>query len=123
MKILDDGIFQVRDGEVVTLDIRSTGAETLFGVVYSIYAEAEQGIIPGGSPFRITMDITQAEGDSDIPNARSTVLALTFSFTSASGGRYDLTVRGRDKTPSYPDFAIQAGRGPTQIPYTFHITP
>ena len=123
MQILDDGIFQVRDGEVVTINIESTGAETLFGVVFSIFAEAEEGRVTEGRPLRLRMDRSRAEGDSDIPNARSTVLALTFSFTSLSGGRYDLTVRGRTAAPAYSDFALQAGRGPTQIPYTFHITP
>ena len=122
MIILPSGALQVRDGEVITLTVNSTGAETLFGVVYAL--TGEHGIVPAGSPFPITLLLANATGPSDIPGARSNVLVLTFSFTSIVGGQYDYTLAG-DPAGIAPlhKRAVQAGQTPTVNNFIFHIVP
>jgi len=122
MKRLPSGALQVRDGETITLDIKSTGAETLFGVVYSFSGHGSS--IPEGAPFPITMDWAQATGSSDIPGAKSGVLILTFNFSSNKDGKYDYTMSGDPGgDPPLKKRASQAGQLPTVNNFTFHILP
>jgi len=119
MQILSPGVFKVSDGEVVTVDVKSTGAATLFGVNHSIFGAGTP--LTAGQPLKITMDKSKATGTSFVPNAKSANLTLLFSFTSSSGGRYDLTTSGSDGGPAFPDQANQTGNTPEAIPYIFHI--
>jgi hypothetical protein len=119
MQIKAPGAFQVRDGEILTIEVRSTGAQTLFGVNYSIFGGGAP--IQEGQPLKLTMDKSKAQGNSTIPGAKSTPLTLLFSFSSTNGGKYDLKVSGDPGGDSYPDLAQQAGKGPKAITYTLHI--
>lgn len=118
MIVLAPGVFQVTDQEVITIDVQSTGTTTLFGVNYSIHGSGKP--IKQGVPAQITMDKSKAKGGSFIPNAKSTPLTLLFSFSSSSGGRYDLTLTGSDGG-SFDDFAEQIGNTPESTTYAFHI--
>ena len=120
MQILSPGVFQVTDGEVISVAVRAVGQQTNFGVNFAIFNGTEGGRILEGQPAQIPMTKARATGASFLPNARSTVLNLTFSFDSASGGSYDLTVSG-DGPQTHNDFADQHGNIPAEIPYTFHI--
>lgn len=111
--------FQVRDKEVITINVKSTGAATLFGVNHSIFGGGAP--LQEGQPLQITMDKQKAQGDSTISNAKSTQLTLLFSFTSTSGGKYDLTMTGDPGGDTFTDFTRQAGSTPKAITYTFHI--
>jgi hypothetical protein len=120
MQRLPSGALLVRDKEVITLDIKSTGATTLFGVNYSLSGSGSQ--IPEGKPFPITLDWSQATGGSDIPGARSAVMILAFSFTSLKGGKYEYTMSGDpDGIPPLKRRASQAGSTPTVNNFIFHI--
>lgn len=120
MTILPSGAIRVRHGEVITLDIRSTGAQTNFGVSYSL--TGAHGLIKAGAPFPITLDWNLATGASDIPGARSNVLVLTFNFTSSDGGQYDYTLSGEPGgAPPLRKRAVQAGQLPTVNDFIFHI--
>ncbi len=119
MQTKSPGIFQVRDGEVITIDVKSTGAQTLFGVNYSVFGGGSPVI--EGQPIKVTMDKSKAQGNSSIPGAKSTPLTLVFSFSSNSGGKYDLKVSGDAGGDTYTDFTQQAGKGPKAITYIFHI--
>jgi len=120
MTILPSGAIQVRHGEVITLTIRSTGADTNFGVTFAL--DGSSGVIPGPAPFPITLDWNVATGASDIPGARTNVLGLTFSFTSLSGGQYDYTLAGDPSgAPPIPRQAVQAGSLATFHDFIFHI--
>jgi hypothetical protein len=119
MRTISPGIFEVADGEEITFDVRSTGAETLFGVNHSIFGGGSP--LTEGQPLRVTMDKSRAEDESSIPNARATRLTLLFSFTSNSGGRYEWTVRGSGGGPPFRDFVNQAGALPEATRYRFHI--
>ena len=120
MQILSPGVFRVTDGETVIVDVRATGNQTQFLVNYAIFDGTEGNRIHEGEPARIVMTKARATGPSTIPNARTTVLTLTFTFNSISGGSYELTVSG-DGPQTHPDFADQHGNIPAVIPYTFHI--
>ncbi|HKO60474.1 MAG TPA: hypothetical protein VJV03_04885 [Pyrinomonadaceae bacterium] len=111
--------FQVRDKEVITINVKSTGTATLFGVNYSIFGAGTP--LKEGQPLQITMDKQKAQGNSTIPNAKSTPLTLLFSFTSATGGKYELTMTGDAGGDSITDSTRQAGSSPKAILYTFHI--
>ena len=111
--------FQVRDKEVITINVKSTGTPTLFGVNFSIFGAGTP--LKEGQPLQITMDKQKATGNSTIPNAKSTPLTLLFSFTSANGGKYDLTMSGDPGGDTFTDFTRQAGSTPKSITYTFHI--
>ena len=119
METITPGIFKVGDEEVITIDVRSTGAPTLFGVNFSIFG----GGMPlnEGQPLHLTMDKAQATGNSNIPNARSAPLTLLFSFSSNSDGRYDLTMRGSEGGDTFRDFIRQTGSTAEATTYTFHI--
>lgn len=119
MIVLDRGVFQVNDGEVVSIDVRATGAQTLFGVNFRIFDE--DGLIQEQEPTLITMDKSQAHDPSFIQGARATDLSLLFNFNSNSGGRYDLTTTGDAGGESFDDFANQHSIMPAHILYTFHI--
>jgi hypothetical protein len=119
MQIKSPGVFQVKDGEVITIDVKSTGTPTLFGVNYSIFGGGSP--LQEGQPLKLTMDKSKAQGNSTIPNAKSTPLTLLFSFSSNSGGKYDWTVTGDVPGDSFPDFTRQAGNTPKATTYTFHI--
>ena len=120
MKVLPSGALQAKHGEVITLDIKSTGATTNFGVVYSM--TGAHGSIPEGAPFPITLDWNEATGASDIPGARTNVLVLTFNFTSVSGGKYDYTLSGEASgDPPLKKRAVQAGQLATVNDFIFHI--
>jgi hypothetical protein len=122
MKRLPSGALQVEDGEKITLDIKSTGAETLFGVVYSFAGKGAS--IPQGAPFPITMKWADATGTSTILGAKSGVLILTFNFSSKKDGRYDYTMTGAPGgDPPLKKRATQAGQLPTVNNFTFHILP
>ena len=119
MNTISPGFFRVSDGEVITIQVSSTGAPTQFGVNHSIFGGGTQ--MKEGHPLQVTMDKSQANGTSNIPNAKSTTLTLLFSFTSNSGGRYDLTMTGSGGGDTFQDFASQAGATPKAVKYTFHI--
>lgn len=120
MTILPSGAIKVKHGEVITLTIRSTGAETNFGVAFALTGSS--GVIPGPAPFPITLDWNVATGASDIPGAKTNTLVLTFNFTSLSGGQYDYTLAG-DPAGVAPlqRRAVQAGTLPTVNDFIFHI--
>jgi hypothetical protein len=119
MVTLTPGVFQVNDGEIVTIDVRSTGAPTLFGVNFSIFGGGTP--LNEGQPLQIRMDKSRATGGSNIPNAKSTPLVLLFSFSSNNGGRYDWTVTGSNGGAPFQDFVRQAGSTAEAATYTFHI--
>lgn len=119
MNTIMPGIFRVADGEVITIDVRSTGAPTLFGVNHSIFG----GGMPHaeGDPITVRMIKSQATGSSNIPNAKATTLTLLFSFTSKRDGRYDWTMTGSEGGPPFRDFIEQSGITAESTTYTFHI--
>ena len=119
MQSIAPGVFQVTNGETITIDAKSTGSQTLFGVTYSIFGGGSP--VKEGQPIKITMDKTKAQGGSTVPNAKSTNLTLVFSFTSNSGGRYEWTMTGSGGGDPFDDFTDQAGKTPNTIFYTFHI--
>lgn len=120
MKKLAAGAFQVKDGEVITVEVKSTGTTTLFGVNFSIFGGGSP--LTEGEPLEVTMDKSKAQGNSTVPNAKSTPMTLLFSFTSSNGGKYGLTMTGSEAGgDTYNDFANQAGNSPKAITYTFHI--
>lgn len=119
MKELPNGAYRAKDGEVLSLDIRSTGASTLFGVTYSLGGSGTP--IPEGSSFAIALKKSAATGGSDIPGAKSTVLTLAFHFTSPTGGKYHYTIMGDPADPSITADAAQAGALPTVDNFIIHI--
>jgi hypothetical protein len=119
MNTIQPGFFRVTDGEVITFDIKSTGAPLLFGVNFSGFDRG--GPVTEGQPLTVTMDKSKANDNSNIPNAKSTTLTLLFSFSTNNGGRYDWTVTGSGGGDRFDDFARQAGSGPEAVTYTFHI--
>lgn len=114
-----NGAYIAKDGEVLSLDIRSTGASTLFGVNYSLGGNGSP--IPEGQPFPITLRKSAATGESDIPGARSTVLTLTFSYQSANAGDYHYTITSDAGDPSISADAPQAGATATVHNLIIHI--
>lgn len=122
MRILPSGALEVKDGEIITLTVNSTGAETDFGVVFSL--TGQHGRVPSATPFPITLNWKDATGPSDIPGARSNSLVLTFSFTSDDGGQYDYTLAGDPSgVPPLRRRAVQAGEIATVNVFDFHILP
>lgn len=119
MKELPNGAYRAKDGEVLTLDIKSTGASTLFGANYSLGGSGSP--IPEGQPFTITLRKSAASGGSDISNAKSTVLTLSFSYTSPKGGKYHYTITGDPADPPISADAPQAGAAPTVHNLIIHI--
>lgn len=119
MQELPNGAYKARDGEVLTLNISSTGASTLFGVNYALGGAGAP--IPEGQPFTITLRKSMATGGSDIPNAKSIVLTLAFSFSSAQGGKYHYTIAGDAADPVISGDATQAGALPTVDNFIIHI--
>ena len=118
MEIIATGTFKVQDGETVSFDPRSTGAQTLFGVTCA--QDGNTVPVVEGQPIRIRFDKSQATGASFIPNAKSTNVVLGFSFTSVSGGRYDVTITG-DAGGTATSFANQVGNTMQSIVFVFHI--
>lgn len=119
MQELPSGAYKAKDGEVLTLTVESTGAPTLFGVTYALGGRGTP--VPEGSPFRITLQKSDATGGSDIPNAKSTVLALAFHFTSPNGGAYHYTIAGNPADPQISGDPTQAGSLPTVDDFIIHI--
>jgi hypothetical protein len=119
MQVLGTGVFQVQDGETVSFDARSTGASTLFGVTCSLNGQTIP--VVEGQPTRIRLDKSQANGGSFLPGGKSTNVTLQFSFTSQSGGRYDISLSGDAGGGSDSSFAEQVGNLPAVIVYLFHI--
>ena len=117
METISSGIFRVVDGEVITIDVRKTG--TIFLVNHA--TPGGGGPLTEGQPLRLTMDKSQATGNSNISNAKSTTVTLLFSFSSDSGGRYDWTVAGSEGGDTFPAHVKQAGEGPESVRYRFHI--
>lgn len=119
METIKRGLFKVTDGEEITINIRSTGTKTLFGVNCAVFDE--DLIVSEGQPLKVTMDKSLATGESNFPNAKSTLLTLLFSFTSNQGGRYDWTMTGSEGGDPFTAFTKQAGKTPKAVTYTFHI--
>lgn len=117
MKTLSSGIFTVSDGEVVTIDVRSSG--TLFGVNHK--TPTSKGPLKQGVPLILTMDKSAATGKSTIAGAKSTTLTLTFNFSANKGGKYDWTVTGSEGGDTFDDFVTQAGGTAEAVRYRFHI--
>src|SRR5437016_3924636 len=117
MQKLSPGTFQGNDGEAVTIDVTSTGAQTLFGVTASMNGEA---VPVQGQRITITLDKSKAHGESFITNAKSTILTLEFNFTSQSGGRYELTLNGSGGGGTFTGSVDQVGITPEAINYIFH---
>lgn len=120
MKELPSGAYLARNSEILTLDVRSTGAQTLFGVNYSLGGSGSP-ITSSGTLTPITLDKSKATGNSDIPNAKSTVLVLTFSYNSPNGGSYNYTITGASGDPPIKADAPQAGALPTVHNFIIHI--
>ena len=120
MKELPSGAYLAKDGEVLTLDIKATGAQTLFGVNYSLGGTGAPITAPGALT-QITLVKNDATGGSDIPNAKSTVLVLTFNFDSGQGGNYSYTITGASGDPPIKSDAPQAGGAPTVHNFIIHI--
>lgn len=119
METIKRGLFKVTDGEEITIDVRSTGAKTLFGVNCAVFRE--DLIVREGQPLTVRMDKSQATGESKFPNARSTRLTLLFSFSTNQGARYDWTVTGSQGGDPFTAFAEQDGKTPKSVTYVFHI--
>lgn len=119
MQELPSGAYQAKDGEVLNLDAKSTGATTLFGVNYSLGGNGTP--IPEGKPFPIKLDKSQASGRSNIPGAKSTTLVLQFSYSSVKGGKYSYTMTGDPVDPAITADAPQAGALPTIHTFIIHI--
>ena len=119
MRETPNGAYIAKDGEVLSLDIESTGATTLFGVNYSLGGNGSH--IPEGQPFHITLRKSAATGGSDIPGAKSNVLTLAFSYSSANGGNYHYTITSDAADPSISADAPQAGAAPTVHNLIIHI--
>ena len=119
MEKLSTGVFKVVDGEKVTFDVSASG--TLFGVSHRV-SGGGGGPLTQGQPLTLTMNKEEADGVSeDVPNARTTVVTLTFSFSNKKDGRYDWTITGSDGGEPDSDFTRQAGAGPRIIRFLFHI--
>jgi hypothetical protein len=120
MQTKSAGVFQVNDGETITITIKvSDNSSTLFGVNYSIFGGGSP--LKAGQPLQIKMDKSKAQGGSFIANAKSTNMTLLFSFSSDSGGKYDWTVSGDAGGNPYEDDIEQTGKTPEARFYTFHI--
>ena len=117
MQIRSPGVFQVRDGEAISIAVTATG--TLFGVNFSIDGAGRP--LTEGQPLTLTMKKSDARGGSFIPNAKSIDAVLLFNFSGDSGGRYDLNVTGDPGSSVFKDFSKQSGKLPKSTTYTFHI--
>ncbi|HKX84340.1 MAG TPA: hypothetical protein VJL58_08975, partial [Pyrinomonadaceae bacterium] len=53
METIDPEVFKVSDGEVITIDVRRTGAQTLFGV--NLTAFKRKGPLTEGQSLNLTM--------------------------------------------------------------------
>ena len=119
MEKLSTGVFKVVDGEVVTFDVSASG--TLFGVNHRVSGGGGGGPLTQDQPLNLTMNKEDADEESeDVPNARTTVVTLTFNFSNKKGGRYDWTITGSEGGTD-TDFTRQAGSGPRIIRFLFHI--
>jgi hypothetical protein len=119
METIKRGLFKVADGEEITIDISSTGTQSLFGVNCAVFTD--DIICKKGQPLKVKMDKSRATGDSKFPNAKSTTLTLLFSFDSNQGGRYEWTMTGSEGGAPFEAFTDQAGNTPKAVTYTFHI--
>lgn len=119
MKELPNGAYKAKDGEVLSVVVKSTGATTLFGVTYSLGGSGSA--IPDGTPFPITLKKSAATGGSDIPGAKSTELSLAFHYSSPSGGKYHYTITGDPADPPISADAPQAGAIATVHNFIIHI--
>ena len=119
MQELPNGAYRAKDGEVLNLDVTSTGAPTLFGVTYSLGGSGST--VPEGASFPIKLNKSQAAGGSDISNAKSTVLTLAFHYSSPKGGKYHYTITSDPPDPAISADAPQAGGLPTVHSLIIHI--
>ena len=119
MQILAPGVFQFADKEVVTVDVQSTGAPTLFGVNFAI--EGSGAPLTAGQPLKLTIDKSKATGASFLPTGKSSEFTLLFSFSSSSGGKYVVKISGSGGGPTFNTQASQVGNTPEAIPFIFHI--
>jgi len=120
MKALPSGAYLAKDGETLTLNVTSTGTQTLFGVNYSLGGSGS-AITSSGTSTQIKLDKSKATGNSDIPGAKSTVLVLIFSYDSPKGGNYKYTITGASGDPPINADAPQAGALPTEHNFIIHI--
>lgn len=120
METISSGIFRVVDGEVITIEVRKTGAQTLFGVNHKAFSS--KGPLTEGQPLTVTMDKDELDEDStEVEGAKVTTITLLFSFNSNKDGRYDFTMKGSKGGDPINGFSRQAGSGPKAITFTFHV--
>ena len=119
MQILSPGVFQVADKEVVTVEVQSIGAPTLFGVNFAINGIGAP--LTAGQPLKLTMNKSKATGTSFVPNGKSSEFTLLFSFSSSSGGKYGVKISGSGGGPTFNTEASQVGNTPEAIACIFHI--
>jgi hypothetical protein len=120
METISSGIFEVVDKEVITIDVRKTGAQTLFGVNHTAFSS--KGPLTEGDSLQVTMKKDEVTEDStEVLNAKVTTITLVFSFNSQKDGRYDWTMKGSKGGAPVEGFSRQAGSTPKAITFTFHI--
>jgi hypothetical protein len=118
MQQLSPGTFQGNDGEVITIDVQSTGAPTQFGVRAS---RDSQPLPINGHTITFALNKNAAPGSSFLPNAKSSVVTLAFAFTSQSGGKYEASISGSAGGGVFKVFANQVGNMPEAVNLVFHI--
>lgn len=120
METIDPDVFKVSDNEVITIDVRKTGAQTLFGVNHTTFTK--EGPLTEGQPLKITMSKDEDMEDStEFPNAKFTTVTLVFSFDSKKGGQYDWTMTGSNGGAPAQGISRQAGSLAKAVTFFFHI--
>lgn len=120
MEKISSGIFKVADGEVITIDVRKTGAQELFGVNHTAFSS--KGPLTEGKPLKVKMVKDELEEEStEVEDAKVTTITLVFSFNSKKDGRYDFTMKGSKGGDPVNGFSRQAGKTPKAITFTFHV--
>ena len=119
METIDPDVFKVSDGEVITIDVRKTGAQTLFGVNHTAFKR--KGPLTEGQPLNITMSKDdEMEDSTEFSNAKFTTITLTFSFNTKKGGQYDWTMTG-SKGGTFQGISRQAGSLAKAVTFFIHI--
>jgi hypothetical protein len=119
METIDPEVFKVSDGEVITIDVRKTGAQTLFGVSHTAFKHS--GPLTDGEPLNITMSKDdEMEDSTEFSNGKFTTITLTFSFNTQQGGQYDWTMSG-SQGGTFQGISRQAGGLAKSVTFFIHI--
>jgi len=120
MEKKSSGVFKVSDKETITIDVRKTGAQTLFGVTHIAFNS--QGPLTEGQPLQVKMLKDEIDDVStEIPGAKFTTITLGFSFNTKKDGRYDWTMKGSKGGDPVPGFSRQAGGTMKSVTFSFHV--